>query len=169
MPKQRKISDGVLLVHVVPGGAPLLLSRGFLKDLGCHIDLNRGHLFFEKVEVRAVVTSEQSPHFAPPTDMFWSTRIRSWLKSSRVSALTNVQCIVPFSTARNKTKYIRGSPQHLTANHQKLPASTLHLSMARMDRTNPPCDEARDYWENREGTMGESTWHRQTDAIRPNA
>ena len=49
-------------MHVVPGGAPLLLSNEFLRDLGCHIDLGRGHLFFEKLGVRAVVTSEQSPH-----------------------------------------------------------------------------------------------------------
>ena len=30
--------------------------------MGCHIDLGRVHLFFEKLGVRAVVTSEQSPH-----------------------------------------------------------------------------------------------------------
>ena len=56
--------NGVLRVYVVPGGAPLLLSKEFLRDLGCHIDLGRGHLFFEKLGVRAVVTSEQSPTFA---------------------------------------------------------------------------------------------------------
>ena len=38
--------SGVLRVCVVPGGAPLLLSKEFLRDLGCHIDLGRGHLFF---------------------------------------------------------------------------------------------------------------------------
>ena len=62
--------NGVLRVHVVPGGAPLLLSKEFLRDLGCHIDLGRGHLFFTKLGVRAVVTSEQSPH---PLDEFWTT------------------------------------------------------------------------------------------------
>ena len=51
--------NGVLRVCVVPGGTPLLLSKEFLRDLGCHIDLGRGHLFFEKQRVRAVVTSEQ--------------------------------------------------------------------------------------------------------------
>ena len=54
--------NGVQRVHVVPGGAPLLLSKEFLKDLGCHIGLGRGHLFLEKLGVRAVVTSKQSPH-----------------------------------------------------------------------------------------------------------
>ena len=62
--------NGVLRVHVVPGGAPLLLSKEFLRDLGCHIDLGRGHLFFEKLGVRAVVTSEQSPHPLLPLTSF---------------------------------------------------------------------------------------------------
>ena len=39
------------------GGAPLLLSKEFLRDLGCHTDLGRGHLFFEKLGVRAMVTT----------------------------------------------------------------------------------------------------------------
>ena len=54
--------NGVLRVYVVLGGAPLLLSKEFLRDLGCHIDLGRAHLFFEKLGVRTVVTSKQSPH-----------------------------------------------------------------------------------------------------------
>ena len=33
--------NGVLRVHVVPGGAPLFLSTEFLKDLGCHVDVRR--------------------------------------------------------------------------------------------------------------------------------
>ena len=32
--------------------------KDFLKDLGCHIDLGRGHLFLWKLGVRAVVTSD---------------------------------------------------------------------------------------------------------------
>ena len=55
---------------MVPGGAPLLLSKEFLRDLGCHIDLGRGHLFFEKLGVRAVVTIEQSPHLLLPLTSF---------------------------------------------------------------------------------------------------
>ena len=54
--------NGVLRVHVVPREAPLLLSKEFLRDFGCHVDLRRGHLYFEKLGVRAVGTSEQSPH-----------------------------------------------------------------------------------------------------------
>ena len=63
-------SYGVLRVFVVPGGAPLLLSNEFLRDLGCHIDLGRGHLFFEKLGVRTVVASKQSPHLLLPLTSF---------------------------------------------------------------------------------------------------
>ena len=65
--------DGVLRVHVVSGGAPLLLSKHFFfkkKNIGCHIDLGRGHLFLEKLEVRAGVTSKQSPHLLLPLTSF---------------------------------------------------------------------------------------------------
>ena len=58
--------NGVLRVYAAPGGAPLLLSKEFLRDLGCHIDLGRGHLFFEKLGVRTVVASKQSPHLLLP-------------------------------------------------------------------------------------------------------
>ena len=57
-------------MHVVLGGAPLLLSNEFLRDLGCHIDLGRGHLSFEKLGVRAEVTSKQSPHLLLPLTSF---------------------------------------------------------------------------------------------------
>ena len=62
--------SGVLREYVVPSGAPFLLPKEFPGDLGCHIDLGRGHLFFEKLGVRAVVTSEQSPHPLLPLTSF---------------------------------------------------------------------------------------------------
>ena len=62
--------SGVLRVYVVPGGAPLLLSEEFFRDLGCHIDLGRGHLFFEKLGVRTVVDSKHSPHLFLPLTSF---------------------------------------------------------------------------------------------------
>ena len=62
--------SGILRVHVVPGGAPLLLSKECLKDLGGHIDLGRGHRFFEKLGVRDVVKSEKSPHLLLPLTSF---------------------------------------------------------------------------------------------------
>ena len=58
--------NGVLRVHDVPGRSPLLLSKEFLKDLCCHVDLGRGHLLFEKLGVRTVVTGKQSPHLLLP-------------------------------------------------------------------------------------------------------
>ena len=62
--------NGVLRVYVVLVGAPFLLSKEFLRDLGCHIDLGRRHLFFEKLGVRTVVTSKQSPHLLLPLTSF---------------------------------------------------------------------------------------------------
>ena len=53
-------------MHVLPGGAPLLLSRELLRDFGCYTDLGRGQLSFEKLGVRAVVTNVQSPHLLLP-------------------------------------------------------------------------------------------------------
>ena len=47
-----------------------MLSKEFLRDLGCHIDLGRGHLFFEKLGVRTVVESKQSPHLLLPLTSF---------------------------------------------------------------------------------------------------
>ena len=64
--------SGVLHTHVVPERAPPLLSKEYLKDLDCHIDPGRGHLFFEKLGVRAVVTKRTVAAFAPRTDKFWS-------------------------------------------------------------------------------------------------
>ena len=144
--------NGVLRVYVVPGRPPLLLSKEFSRHLGCHIDLGRGHLFFEKLGVRTVVTSKQSPHLLLPLTSFGPQRdTRSRLKSSHASVKTNVQSTVPHVIALDRTKYIRRSPQYLTIEHLKLTAPTLNPCMERMDRRKKPCDEARDYWENREG------------------
>ena len=122
--------NGVLRVNVVPGGAPLVLSKEFLRDLGCHIDLDRGHLFFEKLGVRAVVTSEQSPHLLLHLTIFEP----QGHKIPERSVLTNVQSAMQHVTARDRTKYIRASPQHLITEHQKLIATTLNLCIERMDK-----------------------------------
>ena len=100
--------NGVLRVYVVPGGAPLLLSKEFLRDLGCQIDLGRGHLFFEKLGVRTVVASKQSPHLLLPLTSLVHRDTRSRLKSSHASVQTNVQSTVPYVTAPDRTKFIRG-------------------------------------------------------------
>ena len=109
--------NGVLRVHVVPGGAPLLLPRGFLRDLGCRIYLGRGHLFFEKLRVRAVVTSELSPHLLLPLTSF-GPQGHKILADIQPRVLTSVQSTVPHVTARDRTTYFRGSPHHLTTEHR---------------------------------------------------
>ena len=103
---------GVLRVHVMPDGAPLLLSKEFLRDLGCHVDPGRGHLFFEELGVRAVVTSEQSPHLLLPLASFGPqghkipTEIQQHISSDEC-AIYLAAC----DSSRERTRYIRGSPQ----------------------------------------------------------
>ena len=151
--------NGVLRVYVVPGGAPLMLSIEFLRDLGCHIDLGRGHVFFEKLGVRTVVTSKLSPHLLLPLTSFG----RSRLKFSHASVLTNVQSTVPCVTSPDRTKYIRGSPQDLTTKHLKPTAPTLNPRRERMDRRKILVLGKQ------RRKMGESAQYRQTKTIRPNA
>ena len=50
----------------------------------------------------------------------------------------NVHSTVPPATARDTTKYIRGSLQHLRAEHQKLTAPTLNLCLGRIDKRKTP-------------------------------
>ena len=58
---------------------------------------------------------------------------------------------MPHVTVPNRTKYFRGSPQRLTIKHLK-PTNTHTESLHGTDgQEKNPCDEARDYWENREG------------------
>ena len=138
--------NGVLRVYVVPGRAPLLLSKEFLRDLGCHIDLGRGHLFSEKLGVRTVVASKQSPHMLPPLTSFGP-------QGHKIPA--EIQPRISSDEAPDRTKYIRGSPQHPTTNHLKLTAPTLNF----LHRTD----------EQDRRKVGESAQYRETDTIRPNA
>ena len=68
--------NGVLLVHAVPGGAPLLLSKEFLRDLGC-IDLARGQLFFEKLGVQAGDKRTVAASVST-VEEFWATRTQQF-------------------------------------------------------------------------------------------
>ena len=123
----------------LPGEAPLLLSKEFLKDLGCHINLGRGHLFFEKLGVRAVVTCEQSPHLLLPLTSFGPQGHK--IPSAIQPRLSSDECAIYRATCDSSA----------SAPDQKLMAPTLNLSMARMDKSKNPCDETRDYWENGKG------------------
>ena len=143
--------NGLLRVYVVAGGAPLLLSKGFLRDLGCHIDLGRGHLFFEKLGVRAVVTSEQSPHLLLPLTSFGPQghKIPAEIQpriSSDECAIYRAACD---SSRQNKIHlWIASASDHRAPEAD----STYTESLRGTDgQEKNPCDEARDYWENREG------------------
>ena len=146
--------NGVLRVQVMPGRAPLLLSKEVLKDLGCHIDLGRGHLFFEKLGVRAVVTSEQSPHLLLPLTSF-GPQGHKIPDEIQPRVLTNVQCTVPLATARASA---RRSPE--------TDSTDTESQYGTDGQEQNPCHETRQLGK-QEGTMGERSWHRQTDSIRP--
>ena len=158
----------VLRVYVVPGGAPLLLSKEFLRDFGCHIDLGRGHLFFEKLGVRAVVTSEHSPHLPLPLTSFGPEghKIPAEIQpriSSDECAIYRAACD---SSRQNKIhSWIASASDHRAPETDSTNTECLYETDGREKNS---CDEARDSWENK-GTMGESTWCRQADTVRPNA
>ena len=157
--------NGKMRVRVVPGGAPLLLSKKFLRDLGCHIDLGRGHLFFEKLGVRAVVTSEQSPHSLLPLTSFGPQGHK--IPAEIQPRTSPDECAIYRATcdSSRQKKYIRGSPEHLTTKHQETDSIDTESQHGTDGQEKYPCDELGKH----KGTMGESTCNRQTDATRPNA
>ena len=160
--------NGVLRVYVVPGGAPLLLSKEFLRDLGCHIDLGRGHPFFEKLGLRAVVTSEQLPHLLLPLTSFGPQghKIPAGIQprvSSDECAIYRAACD---SSRQNKIhSWIASTSDHRAPETGSTDTESLH-GMDGQEKN--PCDEARDFWGNRKGRWVRA-WYRQTHTIRPNA
>ena len=143
--------NGVLRVYVVPGRAPLLLSKEFLRDLGYHIDLGRGHLFFEKLGVRTVVASKQSPHLLLPLTSFGPQGHKippeiQPLISSDECAIYRATCD---SFGQNKIHaWIASTSDQQTLETDSTDNEFLHGTDGQEKK---PCDEARDYWENREG------------------
>ena len=130
--------NGVLRVHVVPGGALLLLSKEFLTDFGCHTDLGRGHLSFEKLGVRAVVTSDQSPHLLLPLTSFGPQGHK--IPAEIQPRISSDECAIyrAICDSSVRSKYIRGSPQHLTIKLLKLTAPTLNSCTERMGQRKIP-------------------------------
>ena len=118
---------------VVLRGAPLLLSKEFLRNLGCHIDLGRGHLFFEKLGVRSVVTSEQSPHLLLPLTSFGHKDTRSQLKSSHARATCDS------SRQNNVHSWIASASDHRTQETDNTDTESLHGTDGQEKN---PCDEA---------------------------
>ena len=142
--------NGVLRVYVVPGCAPLLLSKEFLRDLGCHIDLGRGHLFFEKLGVRTVA-SKQSPHLLLPLTSFGPQGHK--IPAEIQPRITSDECAIHRAICDSSGQNKRHSWIASTSDHQALETDSTYTEFLH-GTDGPeknPCDEARDYWENREG------------------
>ena len=92
----------------------------FLNDLSCHIVLGRGHLFFEKLGVRAVVTSEQSPHVLLPLTSFGPQGHK--IAAEIQPRISSDECAIYWATcdSSRQDKIHSWIAQHLTAGHQKL-------------------------------------------------
>ena len=142
--------NGVLRVHVVHGGAPLLLSNEFLRDLGCHIDLGRGHLFFGKQGVRAVVTSEQSPHLLLPLTSFGPQGHK--IPAEIQPRISFDECAI-YRAACNSSRLDKIHSWIVSASDHRAPETDNTDTESLYGTNGPlknPCVEARDYWENRD-------------------
>ena len=130
-----------------------MLSRGFLKDLGRHIDLGRGHLFFEKLGVRAVVTSEQSPHLLLPLTSFGPQGHK--IQAEIQSRISSDECAIHRATCdRSRQDKIHSWVASAPDRRSPETDSTDTESQCRTDgQEQNPCDETRDYWENSEGRV----------------
>ena len=143
--------NGVLRVYVVPGGAPLLLSKKFLRDLGCHIDLGNGHLFFEKLGVRTVVKSEQSPQLLLPLTSFGPQGHK--IPAEIQPRISSDECAI-YRAAYDSSRLDKIHSWIVSASDHQAPEteSTDTESLYGTDgQEKKPCDEARDCWENRKG------------------
>ena len=133
------------------GGAPLLLSKEFLRDLGCRIDLGRGHLFFEKLGVRTVVRRKQSPHLLLPLTSFGPQghKIPAEIQPRISSDECAVYRAICDSSGQNKIhSWIASTSDHQAPETDSTCTESLHGTDGQEKNS---CDEARDYWENREG------------------
>ena len=115
------------------------------------IDLGRGHLFFEKLGVRAVVTSEESPHLLLPLTSFGPQGHK--IPAEIQPRIGSDECAVHRATCDSSEKNKIHSWIASTSDHRAPETdSTYTESLHRTDgQEKNPCDEARDHWENREG------------------
>ena len=125
--------------------------KNFLRDLGCHIDLGRGHLFFEKLGVRTVVTSKQSPHLLIPLTSFGPQghKIPAEIQPRISSDECAIYRAICDSSGQNKIHSWIAS----TSDHQALETDGIYTEFVHGTdgQEKNRCDEARDYWENTEG------------------
>ena len=122
--------NGVLRVHVVPGRSPLLLSKEFLKDLCCHVDLGRGHLLFEKLGVRAVVTGTLTSFGQQGHEV--QAEIQPHVRSGECA----IYRFICGSSKQGKRHMWIASTR--TTGHQRPTTSTLNPLTARMDKGKTP-------------------------------
>ena len=143
--------NGILRVHVVPGEAPLLLSKECLKVLGCHIDLGRGHLFFETLGVRDVVKSEKSPYLFLPLTSFGPQGHR--VPAEIQPRISSDECAVYRATC-DSSRQEKTHSWKTASSDRRTPEtdSTDTESQYGTDvQEQNPCDETPDYWDNMEG------------------
>ena len=123
------------------GRAPLFL--------GCHIDLGRGHMFFDKLGVRTVVASKQSPHLFLPMTSFepQGHKIPAEIQPRISSDKCAIYRAICDSSGQNKIHSWIAS----TSEHQALETDSTYtefLNGRRMNRRKTPVMK---FWENREG------------------
>ena len=125
--------------------------KNLLRDLGFHIDLGRGHLFFVKLGVRTVVANKQSPHLLLPSTSFGPQghKIPAEIQpriSSDECAIYRAICDI---YGQNEIHSWIAS----TSDHQALETDSTYTEFLHGTdgEEKNPFDEVRDYWENREG------------------
>ena len=78
-----------------------------------------------------MVESKHSPHLFLPLTSFG---LQGHTIPAEIQSRISSDKCAHQNTAPDRTKYIRGSPQHMTIKHLKLTAPTLNSCMERMDR-----------------------------------
>ena len=118
------------------------MSKEFLKGIGCHIGLGRGHLLFETLGVRAVVTSEQSTHLLLP--------LTSFGPQGRISS---DECAIYRATC-DSSRQEKIHSWIASASDRRSPETgsiDFESQYGTDGQEQNPCDETRDYWGNRKG------------------
>ena len=117
---------------------------------GCHVDPGRGHLFFEKLGVRAVVTSEQSPHLLLPPTSFGPQGHK--IPPEIQPRISSDECAIYRATCDSSTRHDIIHSWIASASEQRPPETDSiyiesHHSTNQQERN--PRNETRDCWENR--------------------
>ena len=139
--------DGVLRVHVVPGGALLLLSKDFFKDLGCHIDLGRGYPVLREDGSASCGDKQIVAAFAHIPDKFRSAGdTRSQLPHNRPNEY-EIYCATCDNSKQDKIHlWIASTSERRTPETDSIDTE-YHNGTDGQEQN--PCAEARSFWEKR--------------------